>query len=121
MAYCETNNASEAYRRSYSVDKMKPESVNRRGFAVLQNINVKSRIAELKAMAAEKFEWTREKAFLTLKTKVLDNPLAKPSDQVAAVKVLNDMCGHNAPQKHEITGGINLVVNFVKPLDRFPD
>lgn len=48
MAYVETSNASEAYRRAYSTENMKPETVNREAFDVLNNPNVAARINELK-------------------------------------------------------------------------
>jgi len=46
--YMETGNASEAYRKSYNCEKMKPESVNRLAKAQLDHIKIASRIQELK-------------------------------------------------------------------------
>ena len=61
LAYLETGNASEAYRRSYSAGGMKPESVNRKAKEVLDNVNIAARIEELR-------EPVRQKAMLTLET-----------------------------------------------------
>ena len=61
LAYLETGNASEAYRRAYDVSNMKPESVNRLAKAQLENVKIASRIEELRAPI-------REKAMLTLES-----------------------------------------------------
>lgn len=58
LAYVETNNASEAYRRSYNAKNMKPSTVNRSAFEVLENPNVAARIKELRADHAERHEIT---------------------------------------------------------------
>lgn len=113
LLYCETGNASEAYRRAYDAGKMLPGTINRKAFDLLENGKITAMIADLKAITAEKWGWTREKAHSTLK-KVLNSPDSKPSDIIGAVKVLNEMTGLNAPQRHEITGGITLNVHFVK-------
>lgn len=61
LAYLETGNASEAYRRSYSPAKMKPETVNRTAKELLDNPKIAARLAEIRAPA-------REKAGLTLES-----------------------------------------------------
>jgi phage terminase small subunit len=53
-AYVETGNASEAYRRAYNAENMKPESVWRKACEVLDNVKVAARAAELQALAAER-------------------------------------------------------------------
>lgn len=45
--YLETGNASEAYRRSYSCDNMKADTVNRKAIEVLQNGKITARLKEL--------------------------------------------------------------------------
>lgn len=47
--YLETGNASEAYRQSYNAEKMKPESINRKAKALIDNGKIAARINELKA------------------------------------------------------------------------
>jgi hypothetical protein len=120
LAYLETGNASEAYRRAYDSGKMLPGTINRKAFELLENGKITARIADLKAILAEKWEWSRDRAYSILR-KVLDSPDSKPSDIIAAVKVLNEMTGLNAPQWHEFTGGITLNVHFVKPDKIEPD
>ena len=48
-SYIETGNASEAYRRSYNADKMKPESVNRKAKELLENVKISARLDKLRA------------------------------------------------------------------------
>ncbi|EFA28181.1 terminase small subunit family protein, partial [Haemophilus influenzae HK1212] len=47
--YIETGNASEAYRRAYDAENMKPETVNRRAFDLMENSKIKARIEALRA------------------------------------------------------------------------
>jgi phage terminase small subunit len=54
LAYIETGNASDAYRRAYSVQKMKPETVNRNAFELMQSSKISARVAELRSGIAEK-------------------------------------------------------------------
>lgn len=61
LAYLETGNASEAYRRSYSAAAMKPETVNRKAKDLVDNGNIAARIAELRAPALQKAQLTHER------------------------------------------------------------
>lgn len=54
LAYIETGNASEAYRRVYKVDAMKPESVNRSAFKLIEHVKIASRIAALRKQLEER-------------------------------------------------------------------
>lgn len=49
LAYLETGNASEAYRRAYDAEKMKPESINVNASKLLSDAKVALRIEELRA------------------------------------------------------------------------
>ena len=49
MAYVETGNASEAYRRAYDASRMKAETVNRKAAELLANGKITARVAALKA------------------------------------------------------------------------
>jgi phage terminase small subunit len=83
LAYLETGNASEAYRQSYSTEKMKPESVNNLAFRLLQHVEIGSRLAELKKAAADKAVMTLESHLADLK--MLRNAAAKDRKWSAAV------------------------------------
>lgn len=61
MAYLETGNASEAYRRAYDVGGMTDTSINRKAKELLDNVKIAARIEQLRAPI-------REKAMLTLES-----------------------------------------------------
>ncbi len=54
LAYVETGNASEAYRRAYNAGNMKPETVNRRAKEAMKHGPITARIKELKAATVER-------------------------------------------------------------------
>lgn len=62
LAYIETGNASEAYRRSYNASNMKPETVVVRASELMSKSNIKVRVEELRGKAESKAIMTREEA-----------------------------------------------------------
>jgi phage terminase small subunit len=54
LAYIETGNASEAYRRSYNAVNMKTESINVNACKLLADANVAQRVEILKGEAAKR-------------------------------------------------------------------
>ena len=58
LAYIETGNASEAYRRVYNAKSMKPETVNRNAKALLDNNKIATRLEELRKPVAESAQIT---------------------------------------------------------------
>ncbi|MGX5660007.1 terminase small subunit [Castellaniella ginsengisoli] len=60
LAYIETGNASEAYRRSYSAGGMKPETVNRKAKALLDDGKIAARLQDLRRPAVEAAQMTLE-------------------------------------------------------------
>jgi phage terminase small subunit len=85
LAYIETGNASEAYRRAYNTANMKPESVHRLAKALRDNIKIASRLAQLRKRAADACEVTVQKLTREL---IADRELARkmrhPSAAIAA-------------------------------------
>lgn len=67
IAYIETGNASEAYRRSYACKKMKPETIAKRACELLDNGNIAGRVREIRAPAVKKAEITLEQHLNDLK------------------------------------------------------
>lgn len=61
LAYIETGNASEAYRRAYQPKKMTGKSVNEKASQMLAAVKIQSRLEDLRAPV-------REKAMLTLES-----------------------------------------------------
>ena len=60
LAYMETGNASEAYRRAYSAENMKPESVNRTAKEMIDNPKITARLEELRAPLIARAQLTVE-------------------------------------------------------------
>lgn len=58
LAYLETGNASEAYRRTYNAKRMKPETVNRTAKELLDNPKIAARLAELREPIIERHNIT---------------------------------------------------------------
>ncbi len=48
LAYLETGNASEAYRRMYNASAMNENSINRKAKELLDNVKIAARLAELR-------------------------------------------------------------------------
>lgn len=59
--YVESGNASEAYREAYNTERMKPETVNREAFELLQNPKIAARVEELKARQLKRHDVTIER------------------------------------------------------------
>lgn len=94
---------AEAYRQAYpSAAKWKDKTVWSRASEMMGRSEVLGRVEELRAELAKQSLWSRMDSVATLK------PIAigadKDSDRIAAVKVLNEMHGYNAPIRTEITG-----------------
>ena len=53
LAYIETGNASEAYRRAYNAQRMKPETINRAAKELIDNSKITARIEELRGPVVE--------------------------------------------------------------------
>ncbi len=104
-------NQSDAYRSAYDAGNMKPESINVNASKLCADAKVALRVTELKDEIAAKALWTREDSVLTLKA-IADKAEAKDSDKTGAVKVLNEMHGYNAPKEINVTGNLNINVNF---------
>lgn len=58
LAYVETGNASEAYRRSYNTANMAEKTAQREGYNTLQRPQVQARLEELRNQVMERHEIT---------------------------------------------------------------
>lgn len=58
LAYVETANAAESYRRSYNTDSMAEKTIQREGWNVLQKPQVQARLEELRKKVMERHEIT---------------------------------------------------------------
>ena len=60
--YIETGNASEAYRRAYSCDNMKYETVNRTAIELLNNPKIAARVKQLQSALQKRSDITKGEA-----------------------------------------------------------
>lgn len=58
LAYIETNNASEAYRRTYNVANMAEKTMQREGWNLFQRPQVQERLAELREAVMDRHQIT---------------------------------------------------------------
>lgn len=58
LAYVETGNASEAYRRAYDAEGMKPASINRKAKELIDNGKIAARVRTLQSNAEERHKIT---------------------------------------------------------------
>jgi phage terminase small subunit len=66
FAYIETGNASEAYRKAYNAEKMKPETVNNKAHVLLKKGEIRARLEELRKPAKESVQITLTQHLSTL-------------------------------------------------------
>jgi phage terminase small subunit len=64
--YIETGNASEAYRRAYSCDNMKYETVNRTAIELLNNPKIAARVKQLQSALQKRSDITKDEAIKEL-------------------------------------------------------
>ena len=102
---------ADAYRASYDHENCTDKSVIELASQLMRDINVSSRVSELKEAIAIAAIWTRLDSVRTLADIATDTE-ARANEKVSAIKELNSMHGFNAPSKHEITGTFNVNVNF---------
>lgn len=81
LAYIETGNASEAYRRAYNAENMKPETINVKASELLSSGKISVRVAELQAAHQRRHNVTVD----TLTAQLIeDRALARKNDQASA-------------------------------------
>ena len=81
QGYVETGNASEAYRRAYDANGMKPEVVSVKASELLKNGKVTVRVEQLQAKHAKRHDVTVDTITAMLKE---DRLLAREKEQPAA-------------------------------------
>jgi phage terminase small subunit len=85
LAYVETGNASEAYRRSYNTANMADKTAQREGYNLLQNLLVQARIEELRIKVMERHEITVDTLLAELEeARLLGKETGKASAMVTA-------------------------------------
>lgn len=127
LAYVETGNASEAYRRAYNPEKSKPETVNRTAKELLDTPKIAARIADLRAEHVERHKLTvddliREleearQAALTAETAQSSAAVAATMGKAKLMGLDKQVIEHSGPEG----GPIRVSVNFVAPAPKQDD
>jgi len=121
LAYIETGNASEAYRRAFNTERMKPETVNRNAKAMIDDSKIATRLVALKKPVIEKTQLTLERvllenmnvAFFDIRT-ILDNdgaikPISEwPPEAGAAISSIEVL------EQYEGSGKDRVFVGYLK-------
>lgn len=93
-----------AYREAYpSARKWSNGVVDSKASHLANNRQVKDKLAELRKQAESAAVLSRQKRLETLSRIAVENEKLSPRDSIAAIKILNDMTGDNAPAKTEVT------------------
>lgn len=104
LAYIETGNASEAYRRAYKAEKMTAGAIHVAASKLLDNPKVTLRVDELKAQHAERHGVTVDDiAAMLREDREFARKCATPAAAVSATMGLAKLYGH-LREKVEHTG-----------------
>ena len=93
---------SDAYRGSYKTSNSTSKSINELASRMMANINISSRVDELKAKLEVKQLWSREKSIEALAAIAVEAK-GQPPHVIAAIKELNVMHGYNEPTKIDLS------------------
>lgn len=109
LVYVELGNASEAYRQAYNSRKMKPATINKKSYELLQNGQITARIEQFQAEARERHEETvddlvRELNEALQAARDVQNPMAMCKAIMDKAKLLGFL---TTKQEHRITGGVD--------------
>ena len=122
LAYLETGNASEAYRRIYDISNSSPASINRKAVELLENGKITARIEELRKPIREKACLTLEEHLNTLQ-RLRDK--AEESMQFTAAITAETNRGkasglytEKVEQKTTHSGAIAVDVSVVSPITK---
>lgn len=91
--FVECGNASEAYRRAYSCEKMKDATIHRKAFELLENGKITARVRELQEELQQRSNITKDDAVRELtniiRARVTD--VLKIDDQVVTIKDIQSL------------------------------
>lgn len=106
LAYIETGNATEAYRRAYDVDPSSRDSwMHVEACQLLDNPKVSQRVAALQEQAAKLSLFTVKAAFEEYEeARALALKEGNPSAAVSAVTGKVKLFGLDSPRRHVVTG-----------------
>jgi hypothetical protein len=102
---------ADAYRSAYDCEGSADKTVIEEASRVASDRNVSARVSELKEAIAIAALWTRLDSVQTL-SEIAKGGESRANEKVSAIKELNLMHGFNAPTKIDVSGNIQVNVNF---------
>lgn len=102
---------ADAYRTAYDCENSSDPVILNEASLLMKSHDISMRVKELKEQVAMAAIWSRLDSVETL-AEIARGVEARANEKVAAIKELNSMHGFNAPTKHEVTGNIQVNVNF---------
>ncbi len=102
LEYVKTGNASEAYRRAYDADRMKPEAIHVAACRLLEKAKIALRLEELRQAIAED-AIADAKARQRWWTKIMYDETAEMKDRLKASELLAKVQG-DFIERREISG-----------------
>src|SRR5665647_410030 len=98
-AFIETGNASEAYRRAYDAENMKPTSINRSAKSLMDNPKIAARIEQLRAPIIERHNQTVNDLLIELETaRIAALSFEQASAAVSATMAKAKLLGYDQKQ-----------------------
>lgn len=118
QAYIETGNASEAYRKAYATDEMKPETVNRKAKELYDNGKIAARVAELRGDIKQRHDVTVDSLIAELEEARKAALTAETPQSSAAVAATMGKAKLTGLDKVviEMTGGIKVEHKSIKDI-----
>ena len=107
--YVKTCNKSEAYRRTYNGDNMKPATINRKAVELFDNGNITARIEQLQKEASRRNNIDVDWCIQQLKTIVEDNE----KDRVQALDKLMKHLGGYEKNNEQKTMDITQITRVI--------
>jgi phage terminase small subunit len=123
IAYLETGNASEAYRRAFNTERMKPETINRNAKALIDDSKIATRIDDLRKPVLDKAQLDLERviredmciAFFDIRTILNDDGAVKPVSEwpASAGAAISSM---EVLEQYEGSGKDRVFVGYLKKI-----
>lgn len=113
MAFVETGDASEAYRRSYSAENMLAATISSKACIVKAKGNVRARIDELMDELKDEYDLTMRDLLAQLEeARQLAASTSQPSSMIAATMGSAKLLGLDKPAPDDDEKGQELNINF---------
>ena len=121
LAYIETGNASEAYRRSFNAENMKPATITKRASEFINRGDIAGRIKELRKSITDAAKFSLEEHLIELK-KLRDGAFVARQFSAAIAAEVNrgKVSGYYTQQSMSGAGGEDPIAALIRSVQNFP-